>query len=150
MAINYVALKSELNTDPNAYGYAPLITIGNDQGLADMLNLARAAIMMPRPDVSPLEILEAIKVTDFINSPNVLYASWFESITQYPSVRILKENGSDTRAMTNFMTILVNGSQSEVRLRALASRSGSRAEQLFGVGTTVAHMDIAQALRATP
>jgi hypothetical protein len=152
MPINYVQLKTELNTDPNAYGYAPLIAIGNDQGLADMLNLPRAAIVMPRPDVSPLEILEAIKVTDFIASTNqsILYGSWFESVTQYPSVRILKTDGSDTRLMTNMMTLLVNGSQSEVRLRALASRPGSRAEQLFGVGTTVAHMDIAQALRATP
>lgn len=150
MTINYSALKLELNTDPNAYGYAPLIAIGNDQGLADMVNLPRAAIVMPRPDVNPLEILEAIKVTDFINAPNVLYASWFESVTQYPSVRILKENGSDTRLMTNMMTLLVNGSQSEVRLRALASREGSRAEQLFGVGTQIGNADIAQALRATP
>ena len=152
MAINYVQLKTELNTDPNAYGYAPLIAIGNDQGLADMLNLPRAAIVMPRPDVSPLEILEAIKVTDFIATGNqsILYGSWFESVTQYPSVRILKTDGSDTRLMTNMMTLLVNGSQSEVRLRALASRQGSRAEQLFGVGTSVGNWDIAQALRSTP
>jgi hypothetical protein len=66
MAINYTQLKAELNTDPNAYGYAPFIASGGDQNLADMLNLPRAAIVMPRPDVSPLEILEAIKVTDFI------------------------------------------------------------------------------------
>ena len=152
MPINYVQLKAELNTDPNAYGYAPLIVIGSDQGLADMLNLPRAAIVMPRPDVNPLEILEAIKVTDFVPTAqqSILYGSWLESVTQYQSVRILKENGTDTRVMTNLMTLLVNGSQSEVRLRALASRPGSRAEQLFGVGTTVAHMDIAQALRATP
>ena len=150
MPINYSQLKTELNTDPNAYGYAPFIASGADQNLADMLNLPRAAIVMPRPDVNPLEILEAIKVTDFINAPNVLFASWFESITQYPAVRILKENGTETRVMTNFLSILVNGSQSEVRLRALASREGSRAEQLFGVGTTVSNADIAQALRATP
>jgi hypothetical protein len=150
MSINYQTLKTELNTDPNSYGYAPLIAIGNDQGLADMLNLARAEIVMPRPDVSPLEILEAIKVTDFINNANSLYASWFESLTQYPTVRILKENGSDTRVMTNLMTLLSNGSQSETRLRALASRSGSRAEQLFGIGTAVNDDDIAIALRATP
>lgn len=149
MAIDYQQLKTELNIDPNAYGYAPLIAIGNDQGLADMLNLRRAAIVMPRPDVSPLEILEAINVADFIASGNqsILWGSWFESITQYPTVRVLKENGSDTRVMTNFMKVLVNGSSSETRIRALASRDGSRAEQLFGVNTSVSAMDIAQALR---
>jgi hypothetical protein len=36
MPINYVQLKTELNTDPNAYGYAPLIAIGNGWGLADI------------------------------------------------------------------------------------------------------------------
>jgi hypothetical protein len=36
MAINYTQLKAELNTDPNAYGYAPLIAIGNGRGLADI------------------------------------------------------------------------------------------------------------------
>jgi hypothetical protein len=152
MPINYVQLKSELNTDPNAYGYAPFIASGADQNLADMLNLPRAAIVMPRPDVNPLEVLEAINVADFVaaNAQTILMGSWLESLTQFQQIRILKENGSDTRVMTNLMRFLVNGSQSEVRLRALASRAGSRAEQLFGVGTTVAHMDIAQALRATP
>ena len=151
MPINYQNLRQELLVDPNAYGYAPLIAIGNDQGLADMLNLARAAIVMPRPDVSPLEVLEAISVQDFVaaNAQTILMGSWLESLTQFQQIRILKENGSDTRVMTNLMRFLVNGSQSEVRLRALASRSGSRAEQLFGVGTNVSPMDIAQALRAT-
>ena len=105
---------------------------------------------MPRPDVNPLEILEAIAVDDFVTSQTVLMGSWFESLTQYPSVRILKENGSDTRVMTNIMKVLKNGTASETRLRALASRNGSRVEQLFGVGTTVSAADIAQALRATP
>lgn len=149
MAIDLAVLNTELTTDSNNYGYAALIAIGNDQGLADMLNLPRAAISMPRPDVNPLEILEAISVDDFIASSGqqLLMGSWFESITQYPSIRILKDNGSDTRTMTNFMRILKNGTQSEVRLRALASRQGSRAEALFGVNTTVTNMDIAHALR---
>ena len=152
MTINYVQLKAELLTDPNAYGYAPLIAVGSDQGLADMLNLPRAAIVMPRPDVNPLEVLEAINVVDFVaaNAQTILMGSWLESLTQFQQIRILKENGSDTRVLTNLMRFLVNGSQSEVRLRALASRSGSRAEQLFGVGTSISNTDIAQALRATP
>jgi hypothetical protein len=142
-----LVLKNELLTDPNAYGYAPYIADTNNPHLADMLNQPRAAISMPRPDVTPLEILEAIKVTDFISNANSLYASWFESVTQFPSVRILKTDGSDTRVMTNLMTILTNGSASETRLRALAVRSGSRVEQLFGVGTTVSVQEVIDAQR---
>ena len=149
--INYTQLKTELNTDPMAYGYAPLIAIGNDQGLADMLNLQRASIVMPRPDVTPLEILEAINLSDLVTSPaSTLYSAWLIGMTTYPTVRLLKTDGSDTRAMGNFMKILTNGSQSEVRLRALSVRYGSRCEQLFGVGVVVTNYDIAVALRATP
>jgi hypothetical protein len=146
MGFTLEQLQSELLTDPTSLGYAALRTAHNYVGLAAVLNLARAGISFPRPDVTPLEILEAIKVTDFVSNPNVLYASWFESLTQFSSVRILKTDGADTRVMTNLMTILANGSASETRLRALASRLGSRAEQLWGMGSTVSVMDISGAL----
>jgi hypothetical protein len=147
MAINLQTLKTELLTDPNSYGYAPLIADTNNPALAAMLNLPRAAIQMHRPDVNPLEILEAINVNDFVAAANqtTLMGSWFESLTQYPTVRVLKDNGTDTRVMTNIMTILKNGSVSETRVRALAVRSGSRAEQLFGVGTVVSVQEVIDA-----
>lgn len=140
-------LKQELQSDPNSYGYAPLIADTNNPALAAMVNLPRAAIQMPRPDVAPLEILEAIKLDDFKTGQNILYGSWFESLTQFASVRILKENGTDTRVMTNLMLILVNGSASETRLRALAVRNGSRSEQLFGVGVSVSVQEVIDAQR---
>ena len=141
MSFTLEELAVEILTDPAGYGYASM----SDQACADALNLARAAISFPRPDVTPLEILEAIKITDFIANATALYASWFESLTQFPSVRILKADGSDARVMTNLMTILANGSASETRLRALATRLGSRAEQLWGMGTTVNYQQVAGA-----
>lgn len=140
------ALKTELLTDPNAYGYAAMIAAGQLQDIANVLNLARETISVPRPDVPPMEVLEAIKVTDFIDAPNLLYGSWFESITQAPTLRVLKENGTDTRLMTNLMTLLKNGSLSETRVRALARRTGSRGEQLFGPGTSIRWEDVHAAL----
>ena len=148
MALDYAALKTEITTDPNAYGYAEFIATRTDWKVAALLNKTRAAIAVPRADVTPLEILEAIKVTDFVSNANALYAAWFQALAAYPSIRILNENATDTRVMTNLMTILANGSASENRLRALASRPGSRAEQLFGVGVTVADGDIGKALAA--
>jgi hypothetical protein len=144
-----VILKNELLTDPNSYGYAPLIADTNNPTLAMMLNLARTAISMPRPDVTPLEILEAININDFIATANqqILMGSWFESLTQFTQIRILKENGDDTRVLTNIMKILKNGTDSEVRIRALALRHGSRAEQLFGVGILVSVQEVIDAQR---
>lgn len=146
MAIDYVALKTEIQTDPNTYGYAAMVAAGNMQGVADALNRVRASIDIPRHDVTPQEVLEAIAVAHFISNPNTLYASWFESITQLPMLRILNADGTDSRVMTNLMAILTNGSLSETRLRNLAKRKGSRAEQLFGVGTFLGWQDITQAL----
>lgn len=40
-----------------------------------------------------------------------------------------------------------SGAVTRTRILALAVRSGSRAEQLFGVGTVIAPSTIAQALR---
>ena len=120
-------------------GYAALLQAGNDAAVAGLLNQTRpkAQVSIPRPDVAPLEILEAIQVGQFVASPNALAVGWFESLTQYPSVRLLNADGSDTRVMTNFLAILANGSSSETRLRALASRGGSIAEKLLGAGREV-------------
>lgn len=144
--IDYAALKTELQTDPNTYGYAALIAAGDMQGVADKLNQVRANISIPRPDVSAEEILEAIRVSDLRAATTAIQGSYFQSLTTLSTVRILKENGTDARVLTNLMDILANGSQSEVRLRALASRTGSRAEQLFGPGAWLSWSDITTAL----
>lgn len=142
--MDYAALKIELLTDPNTYGYAPYVAVGSCGELADILNLVRDTIIVPLASVTPLAILEAIALADFLTDKTNLWAAWFECLCQYPTIRILKDNGSDTRVMTNINKLLVNGSASETRIRALASRKGSRAEQLFSVAVTPS--DVAQAL----
>lgn len=139
-------LQAELLNDPSGLGYAPLIVAHDYTGLADAVNLPRAAIVMRRPDIAPLEILEAIAVQDFISNANSLGAVWLQSLLAYPSIRILKDNGSDTRVMSNILRLLTNGSGSETRIRELASRPGSRAEQLWGMGFTVTREQVAGAL----
>ena len=146
VVIDYAALKIELQTDPNAYGYAPLIAAGNMQGLADKLNQVRAAISIPRPDVAPEEVLEAIRLSDLRSATTAVQAAYMQSLLVRPNIRILKENGTDARVLTNLMDILTNGSASETRLRALATRTGSRAEQLFGPGAWLSWSDITTAL----
>lgn len=146
VVIDYAALKTELQTDPNAYGYAPLIAAGNMQGLADKLNQVRANISIPRPDVAPDEVLEAIRVSDLRSATTAVQAAYMQSLLVLPNLRILKGNGTDARVLTNLMDILTNGSASETRLRALATRTGSRAEQLFGPGAFLGWTDITTAL----
>jgi len=163
MAIDHVALKSELINDPATLGYAPFFAAGNDTGLTNILNFNRdgvtacpenavvgAAISIKRPDVSPSEILEAIDIRDFPASPaavaNIpLAQSWLESVTQFASIRFTKEDGTKTTARKNIDRLVGNGNLSQDRLDAIATRFGSRAEQLFGAGTSVTLQDIATA-----
>lgn len=147
MAIDYAILRTELQTDPNSYGYAALIAVGDDDTCAKKINRVRPEIIVQRQDVTPVEILEAMTLTHFVASPSALAVAWFTSLTQFERVRLLKKDGADTRVMTNLVSLFTAGSASETRLRALAVREGSRAEQLFAVDTTVTNEDVAKALR---
>lgn len=159
MPINYTALKTELTTDPRGYGYAPLVTAGNDTGLADMLNLVRAAISIKRADVLPSEILQVLSMTDMpalANNPSSGQQSqerrdlaWLECLTNLDQIRLLNDDGTDTQIRANLARMFPAGTGTRTRLLALETRAGSRAEELFGAGTAVGHSDIATALRAT-
>lgn len=147
MAIDYPALRAELETDPNGYGYAPLLAAGADQGLADLLNEERANITVRRPDITAAEVLEAIDNRDFVATPNAAHVAWFGSVTRQESVRLVTDAGVDTRILGGLRRLLDNADTqgSRARLGAIANRLGSRAEQLFGAGTLVRHEDVTKA-----
>lgn len=158
MPVNYVQLATELNTDPVGYGYATLIAIGNDSGLADMLNKVRSgndgfpALTIRRSDCKPSEILEAIDIRDLLASPpgvsnNTFASGWFESVTQFPTIRLTNADGTKTVVRRNIDRMVGDTQGSQTRLDAVAIRNGSRAEFLFGQNTRVTSDDIAKALR---
>jgi glutamate dehydrogenase/leucine dehydrogenase len=153
MAVNLAQLKSELQSDPRSYGYAALISAQNWNGVAAALNLIRTganggpAITVRRTDISPQEVLEAIDARDFISNANNLAASYFESVTQSATIRLLDDAGADTRLLANLKRAVNNTNQSQDRLQALAVRQGSRAEELFGRGERISDSQVEDALR---
>lgn len=153
MPINYTALAAEINTDPLGYGYAAQVAAGSDVGVADLLNQVRAGgdgfptITVRRADITPSEVLEAIDTRDLKASPTVLEGSWLESITQQRTMRLLNDDGSNTRVLANLRRLVNDTNGSQTRVNAIANRNGSRAEQLFGTGTYVDPQDVARALR---
>lgn len=166
MSINLATLKTEITTDPRGYGYAAPLSTAADGGLANILNVIRdgspgtvptsptaaggsgdGKISVKRADVSPNEIIEAIDIRDFVAAPpgvnnNQLAASWFESMSQLRTVRLVNDAGTNTRVFSNIQRLLANGSASETRLNAVSSRPASRAEELFGAGTVVSAQDV--------
>lgn len=139
-------LKTEITTDPLALGYAGK----SDAEIADLLNLLRATITIRRANIAPNEVLEAIDSRDFETAPNAIHVAWFESITQLRTIRLENDDGSATRALGNLRRLLqaADTQGSRTRLAALATRIGSRAEQLLGGGVVVTHIDVADARNA--
>lgn len=156
------SLATELNTDPNAYGYAAKIAVGDDEGVAAIINTVRdgsngASIPIRRSNIASKEIVEAIRVTDYTAlpaNPNATqlsnerrFLSWMESLVNASEVRLLNDDGTDTPVISNFQDMFPAGSGTRTRLFTLATRNGSRAEQLFGANFVVTASDVAKALR---
>lgn len=147
MAIDYAALANEINADPNAYGYAARAAVGDDQGIADLLNLKRAGITVRRPSVRREELMEAIDTRDLKANPTVLEGSLLESILQSDTVFLANPDNTVSRTRQNLNRLLADTNLSQTRLAALANEQGSRAQQLFGYATNVTPSDVAKALR---
>lgn len=164
MAIDYVALKSEFQNDPGSLGYSSYLAVRNDVALAAIINFVRngttacpvngvvgTAVTVRRADCNPREILEAIDIRDFAATPtgvtnNTFTASWFESITQLSRIRLANADGTKTVTRKNIDRMVNDVQSSQTRLDAVAVRSGSRAESLFGNDTLVTSADVAAAL----
>lgn len=153
MAIDYAALKTELLTAT----YATPRNAGSDQGCADLINAPSASIPIRRGDVASDDISNAIVVADYTvlpGTPSVAQLSterrllaWITGVMAVGTVRLLNTDGTDAPAITNFKAMFAAGTGTLTRLTALASRNGSRAEQLFGVNTFITAADVAKALR---
>ena len=142
-----LALKNEVNTDPNAYGYVP-----EDTNLVlDILSLKRAEITVSKPKISPALIRAAV----YLNAYDNLLADrqeWLRWITG--SGGFEDESLVITQDLRDRFTGALGGSQTgdsiwaaadddvmEPIMLALIDIDGSRAEELFGFGTTISRDD---------
>jgi hypothetical protein len=141
------ALATEINTDPRAYGYAALKAAGNDQGLADALNLARDGtnggplISVNRGTISTQELVEAVVRSEMPASQSD--RDWLIMVSS--GVRVRVDTGSTARA--GLLAIFAAGTTTRTNLTTVSSKSpASRAEELFGINIIVTPTDIAASL----
>lgn len=137
--MDYAALKTELQSDPTAKGYAPLLQTQEWGQVAALLN-ARNAGTIRRTRISKQDIVEAILVTDFTalaSNPTAAalsserrYLAWLATLVSLESVRLLNADGTDTPIVANLKAMFPDGSGTRTRLIALAQRTGSRAETI--------------------
>lgn len=148
-AINFTALKSEINTDPRAMGYAAAKASDTSLGaLAALLNApsnnaadngaAGSTGLLPT-----YKFFEALDATEWAAQTTAKQTL----ILQMLAVGSLDPTGPNTRAnVQNVLASGVNMPTSIANLGAMVKRRLSRVEVLFGVGTTVSATDCANAL----
>lgn len=142
MPINYTQLKQELQTDPTGMGYATVI--GNYQALTDLLNAPRAGVTVEKVSVQPHELIASVTPTEYI----ALTQAQRDYLALLPALRTLDiRTGSSLRNALN--AVFGPATTTRANYTALASRQGTRAEQLWGADTFVRPADIDQALSAT-
>ena len=139
--MDYVALKTELQADPNGLGYAAAIASGSDNILANLLNAVNQNINITRDILKAYEIFDAVDPTDY-SGLTAAKKTDLQLILGMGEVDVLNAN---TRSL--LAGIFGAGSATRTALLALQNRKGSRAEQLFGRGVFVTAADIAIALR---
>ena len=141
MAVDLAALRTELQNDPTALGYAAHVASGSDVDLAALLNAARSGITVFRGLIQSYEIINATDPTEW-SALGSAEKQRYQTLTGAGRVDTANAN---VRAA--FLAMFANGTATRAALVALASRTASRAEQLFGADTTISTDLIACALR---
>lgn len=147
MTIDYAALKSEILTDPVNVGYAPFVTSGQDQAIADLLNAktGNGVGQVPREPISAADFIAAINATEMATL-TALQLTQVQIIAGASTVNI---GDSDVQAWVSQTFGQVTAPNTRTTLTALATRIASRAEVLFGAGTRISSSDVSFALRGT-
>jgi len=120
------ALKTEILTDPQALGYAAPWAAGDDATVAALLNAPRG-IAINRGVVASYEVIGAIVIGEY-GALSAANRTWLNFLVIAPFVDLGNDN-----VRTTLGNLFAAGTASRTALQALATRPGSRAEQLFGV-----------------
>ena len=137
--MDYAALKTEIQTDPLALGYAANVASGNDSAIAEALNLVRGTISIDRQIVDSHEVIDATAAAEWA----ALTAG--EKQRYQTIVGAGKVNLENANVRAAFSAMFAAGTATRAALIAMLTQTGSRAGQL-GFGT-VNFLDVAKALR---
>lgn len=139
--MNLTALKTEVQTDPTALGYAAYLATGSLSPIVDLLNAPRAGVTVFRGVIPSYEIVNATEPTEWAALSSA-EKQRYQTLTGAGQVDV-----SNANVRAAFSAMFAAGTATRAALVALASRVGSRAEQLFGAGVAVTADDVARALR---
>ena len=141
MPFTTAQLTAEIQNDPAGLGYAAFFDAADeDQQIAGLLNQVRGTISVFLPNVSPSAVAAALVKADW----DALAAGDKQLFASLLAVQSFDLTSASLRLL--FGALFPAGSTTRANLLAIASRNGSRAEQLWGTGTSVSLTAVAVAL----
>lgn len=129
--INLTELKNELESDPTGRGYASHLAAGTFTPIVALLNEVQAGISVFRGVIPSHEIVDATDPGEW-GALSAAERTRYQTITGAGQV-----NTASANVRSAFLAMFAVGTTTRAALTALATRPGSRAEQLFGVGVVV-------------
>lgn len=137
--MDLAALRTEITTDPSLRGYAMPYVAGNDAEVARLLNEPRGTYQHPRGVVPAHAVVAAIAPGEFA-ALSAAERTWLTFLVSVGSVDL-----ASAVVRGALGALFPANSTTRPRLLALATRDGSRADEL-GLGT-VSDADVARARR---
>jgi len=138
MAIDLAILANEINTDPTSRGYAPHVTSGATNVIADLLNEVLIGIDVTPANIDRTDFFEAIDFGE-VKSLGASERQVFSGLLSAP-------DDIPNKSVQELSLYFGPATSSRPSLQAIGIRKGSRAEELFGVDVSVRSKDVAQAL----
>lgn len=145
MGIDYAALKSEILNDPARMGYGPMVSAGNDSGIANLLDMTTGpgAGTAPHDPILAADFMALLDPTELEN----LTLGQKADVQMYLAAGQVNIGAENVQAWIAATWTLGSCPHTYATLVGLSTRPASRAEVLFGPGTWITPDDISKALR---
>lgn len=141
--IDLAVLKTEIETDPAAVGYAPHVSSGNHSAIAALLREpSPGGETIDVPAVSAQRLHAQAEAAEYLALSQGQRDLWLALLTVSEDVPL---GSSLIRGQIG--AVWGPGSTTRTRIIALQDRPAARIEVLFGIGTKVRHSDVAAALK---
>jgi hypothetical protein len=148
VTIDRTQLNAEIKADPRAYGYATHVATGADTLVAALLNTKRAEIVVA---TSAIPVGAAAMVMDkdefsLLTQMQLLQLQVILGAVSLSGGAVIP-GSAPAHVIKDTIFPAASFPKTNAAFTSLETRSGSRAEELFGTGAIVTSDDVAKALR---
>lgn len=142
MPVNLSALRTEILTDPRGLGYSTGVTRGDHNLISDLLNTRAASHSVSIGTIFSIDMQQAVVAAEYAVISGGQRDLWNAIITTAVNgVQI-----SNTILRTQVAFVWSAATTTRANLLALDTRTGSRAEVLFGEGTFIGAAQVGKSL----